>query len=94
MSDKSNERRRKELESLALASSRAKLNKVAETLQYDATTIAWAAVKMRSAIRHADYEDTHNVSINKLMSHSQRRNQGPQLLPRTTNMKMAERRFN
>lgn len=103
-----NERRRQELDALALASSKNKLNKVAEALQYDATTIERVASEMneiannaelseiiRCCFKNTDFKPTNELNyIYTLMNHAETTQVRAAIMTAYHNMKTAETRFN
>ncbi len=104
--DYSDHLRRVELDSLALASSKMKLNKVAESLSYDAGTIHMAALKMENIVRRTEeienwsmelkglYTEPVVVEINTLMSHSESPTARAAIATAYHNMKTSENRLN
>lgn len=63
--DYSDDLRQKELDALSLASSRNKLNKVAESLAYDARTFAHVAFQMNRVVHNANRAGTMERALNR-----------------------------
>lgn len=98
--------RRLELDGLLLALSKMKLNKAAESLSYNVSTINRAAFKMESIIHKAiisgpltislkrPYVEVITIDLNKLMEHANGSQGRAAVLTAYHNMKVSENRLN